>query len=414
MKSQKTNPGSSQNRMSRRSFTGSLFSAAIAPVIAGTPLVHGLAARSKENNAGHELWVSAQGGDADHYAMSWISAADAQATSAQTTSAQPTSVLSGFRGHGAAHHPQQANIMLMFSRSPGTEGIVVDISSGNIIQRFSSPAGHHMHGHGCFSADGSVLFTTESDYRSGEGKLILRDTRNYKIIAEFLTHGIGPHDVHLMPDAKTLVVANGGLRTHPDSGRTILNLDSMQSSLVNIDSASGRLLSQHTLNESKASIRHLDVADDGTVAIATQVQRPAMSDNHLVFLAALHKPGEPSLQLLQAPDALISHFNDYMGSVVINNKERIAGFTSPRGDIAGFWHIDSGELVGYHSFHDVCGLTKTRDEQYFVLSNSAGEIRQLSAISLRENKSLRKNYDNMRWDNHMFSITTQATGLFIS
>lgn len=381
--------------LSRRRFLATAASAAAAPLL-WSPLT----AQAAQNTSGSEAWVSAQGTDAGHFAMSWISPASGSTASA----------LSGFRGHGAAQHPQKPNRMLMFSRSPGTQGVEVDLLSGEITRRFSSLPGHHMHGHGCFSADGSVLFTSESDYRDGTGKLILRDSHNYHIIGEYLTHGVGPHDLQLMPDRKTLVIANGGLRTRPESGAEVLNLDDMHSSLTYLDAASGRLLSQHTLAESKASIRHLDVAPDGTVAVATQLQRKGMSDNHLVALGAVHRPGE-ELRVLTAPGTLMQRFNDYMGSVVINNHERLAGFTSPRGNIAAFWHIDSGELAGYYAFYDVCGLTTSQDERWFVLSNSAGEVRQLNARTLKEDKTLRREYAGMHWDNHMVAINLKANAV---
>ena len=41
-------------------------------------------------------------------------------------------------------------------------------------------------------------------------------------IGELASFGVGPHEVVLMPDGATLVVANGGIRTHPDRDRAKL------------------------------------------------------------------------------------------------------------------------------------------------------------------------------------------------
>lgn len=340
-----------------------------------------------------EMYLSAQGRDDAHFALSWINQQHNAA-----------SVLSGFRGHGAAQHPLEPWRVVMYSRHPGIYAMEVDIRSGQITHRIESPEGHCMHGHGAFSADGQWMYSTESDYRSGEGKILVRDSRNYQLAGEFSTHGMGPHQMLMMPDQHTLAIANGGLRTHPDKSGEILNLDTMDSSLVYINSASGELTGQYRLDEKKASIRHLDVAPDGTVAIATQVQRRAMSNDKLVLLAALHKPGSGELMPLHAPDSLMSKFNDYMGSVAISQHERIAGFTSPRGNLAAFWHLDSGELAGFHAFHDVCGLTTAEQGRYFVLSNSAGEVRYINALSLQEERNRRQQFAGMHWDNHMFTF----------
>jgi hypothetical protein len=38
----------------------------------------------------------------------------------------------------------------------------------------------------------------------------------YKQIGEFEAHGMEPHDIALLSDGRTMVIANGGIRTHPD------------------------------------------------------------------------------------------------------------------------------------------------------------------------------------------------------
>ena len=49
----------------------------------------------------------------------------------------------------------------------------------------------------------------------------------------------GPHEIRLLPQGDTLVVANGGIETHPDSGRSKLNLPTMRPNLayITIDGA---------------------------------------------------------------------------------------------------------------------------------------------------------------------------------
>ena len=47
----------------------------------------------------------------------------------------------------------------------------------------------------------------------------------FRRIGEFDNHGIGTHDISVSDDGRMLVIANGGIETHPDFGRTKLNLD---------------------------------------------------------------------------------------------------------------------------------------------------------------------------------------------
>ena len=345
---------------------------------------------SKKNN---EYWLSAQGRDSENYSLGWVN----------PTSESSDNVATKFRGHGLCQNPAKREQIIMFSRRPGTQGIRLNITTNEQDGVFDCAEDRHMHGHGCYSADGKLLFCAETKISTGEGKITVRDSETLELINEFSSFGIGPHEIALMPDGFTLVVANGGLLTHPDSGREILNLNTMRSTLSYIDSRTGKLISEHLLPETKASIRHLNVAEDGTVAIALQVQRKAMTHNELTPLAAIHKPGQ-EIKLLAAPEALMVKLNDYMGSVVIHNETRLAAFTSPKGDLAMFWHLDDLSLQGYHAFHDVCGLTISQDKQYFVLSNSAGKIRQIDVHSLKQDKTKSLYFPNKSWDNHMISV----------
>ena len=85
---------------------------------------------------------------------------------------------------------------------------------------FATKPDRHFFGHGVFSADGKLLYTTENDYDGARGVIGVRDaTDGYQQIGEFPAHGMEPHDIQLLADGRTMVIANGGIRTHPDSAR---------------------------------------------------------------------------------------------------------------------------------------------------------------------------------------------------
>ena len=90
-----------------------------------------------------------------------------------------------------------------------------------------------------------------------------------------------------------------------------------------------------------------------------------------------------------------------MGSVAICNDSRIAGFASPQGNLAAFWNIDDGQLVGYHRLRDVCGIAVSSQRGAFILSNSFGELRELDAATLEERRERRLKLPAYRWDNHL-------------
>lgn len=351
-----------------------------------------IAAGAHQNRGRSDVWLSAQGDRAKTYGMGLFHSGNA------TNHELPT----GFRGHGVCLHPSHHRVV-MFARRPGKEAIEVDLESHDHRLAFVCKNNRHLFGHGCFSPDGKLLFTTETEIDTGRGLIAIRDANSYELLAEISSHGIGPHELKLLNDSKTLVVANGGILTHPDSGRKKLNLDSMSSNLCYIDSYSGKRLALHRLPEAKASIRHLDVAVDDTVAFAMQFQREAAAHDSLVPLTATHRLGNPP-RLLEAPAAVLMQMRDYIGSVAINNKNRVVGFTSPKGSIALFWDLNNGAFLGYHQLHDVCGIAVTADQRYFALTSSNGQMRLLDAQTLKEDRAHRQHPD-IRWDNHLLLTT---------
>ena len=360
-------------------------------LLAGAP---GLAALGAQN--GTEYWVSARGDSLGNFGLGWV----------DTSSQAGHDMLTGFRGHGVLQHPLRKNSVIFVSRRPGTRALEIDLRTGDRVGEFNCTPGHHLFGHGCFSQDGRVFYTTEGNIADGLGRIVVRDADNYAVLDEWSSHGIGPHDIRLLPDGQTLVVANGGILTRPETGRKPLNLATMTSCLSYVDANTGLLSDEYRVAEPKSSIRHLDVAADGTVAFAIQLQREVTSHDQTVPLAGVHRPGE-GLTLFDQPIPVIDRLQDYVGSVAICNDSRVAGFASPRGNLAVFWNIDDGRLIGYHRLRDVCGIAVSPLRRAFVVSNSFGELRELDAVTLTERRDRRIKLPGYRWDNHLL-VTSSA------
>ncbi len=375
-----------------------LKSLAATSLLAASPSLFARTLADNQNNILTEGWFSAQGSTSDLYGF-----AGQYRKKNHSNSKNYFSGLMGFRGHGGTQHPIDRNRILLFGRRPSTESVEIDLQTGQVSRHFSSGKNRHFFGHGAFSLDGKYLFTSEADLQTNVGKIGIRDAKTYQKLGEFDTYGVGPHQLCVMLDGKNIVVANGGILTRPETGRKQLNLDIMQSNLSYVDIESGDLIEQVGVAESKASIRHIDVAEDGSVAIAMQMQRQACKHQDIVALTAIHKSGQP-IRLLSQPEMLIEQMNDYVGSVAIHPTSRIAGFTSPRGNVVGFWDIDTGEYKGYHALRDVCGIATQIEQSSFVITNSNGLVKTLDAHSLVEKTQLRKHYPQYHWDNHMISI----------
>lgn len=361
-----------------------------------------------------EYIIGAQGRQTGEYGIGWTSPSNIMSNALlngrsfkieEKSSIQLQNM--GFRGHGYAYASQRPNKIIAFARRPGMEAVVVDIEKQQVKPAFTCAEGFHLLGHGCFNVDGTQLYTAESDYINGQGKIVVRDGETFKVLQVWDSGGIGPHEIKLMRDGKTLVVANGGLLTHPETGRKVHNLDTMQSNLCYLDTSSGACLEKVTVPENKASIRHLDIASDGSVAFALQVQREAMSTNDLVPLVGVHRRGSDVI-FLQNHETLLTQMQDYVGSVAVSDRHRVVGATSPKGNVAIFWNINTHDIAGYHLLFDVCGITTCDHGDTFVLSNSAGELRYISATTFKENESRRVVNAAVNWDNHLFAINRQS------
>lgn len=117
-------------------------------------------------------------------------------------------------------------------------------------------------GHALQHGGAPVLFTTETDQQSGNGMLAVRDLTRLNKMDEWPSHGLDPHEMLRLPQAVsgfpagTLLVANGGIPTRAETGRS-KQLDGMDASLVALDPDNGHLLGQWRLDDPRLSIRHL-------------------------------------------------------------------------------------------------------------------------------------------------------------
>lgn len=288
------------------------------------------------------------------------------------------------RGHAAAAHPTRPQ-GVAFARRPGTFALVLDCTTGDVLARLDSPQGRHFYGHGTFDVAGDLLFTTENNYDAGQGRIGIWDVRRgYVRIGEIASHGVGPHDLRLMPDV-TLVVANGGIDTHPASGRQKLNIPTMRPNLSYLD-MDGTLLDQVEPSHPHASIRHLGVRGDGLVALGMQWQGDVAGAPALV---ATHRRGE-GLRILGDQSGLAG----YVGSVAFSGDGSQIAITSPRGGEAQVFAAATGQQLGRFEKADICGVAAL--DRGVILTNGQGGVFGSGAQILAQH--------DLAWDNHLVAI----------
>ncbi|MCD6075612.1 MAG: hypothetical protein K0Q70_2495, partial [Rhodospirillales bacterium] len=298
------------------------------------------------------------------------------------------------RGHGYAQHPARAET-IVFGRRPGSFAALVDAHAGTLVGMIEPPKGRCFYGHGTFSADGACLYVCEHDDASGSGFIGIYDaTRGLRRVDDFAAGGIGPHEVRLMPDGTTLVVAVGGILT--DGNRDKLNIASMDTSLAYIDAASGRVVEQvrPPADRHQLSMRHIDIDAQGRVAIAMQYEGDA---GDAVPLAALHARGDAQFTYLRAPEDDEMRLKHYLGDIAFSVDSATIAATSPVGSAVALWDARSGDYIEITDAADSCGIAALGDG--FLVSGGDGRLRRLSAD---ENEPVAAT--TWMWDNHFVAV----------
>ncbi|QKK31571.1 DUF1513 domain-containing protein [Rhizobium indicum] len=290
------------------------------------------------------------------------------------------------RAHGMAFSASTGKTVA-FARRPGTYAMIFDPWNKSEPIVINSREDRHFYGHGAFSPDGRLLYASENDFDGNRGMIGLYDaTDRFTRIGEFETYGIGPHDMTVSDDGRLLIVANGGIETHPDFGRTKLNLGEMQPSLVLIDAATGALVEKHVLPAEWAelSTRHVDLDGEGRIWFACQYE------GHRKDLPPLvgHFAKGENLTFIDLPEETTRRLANYVGAIAVNRSEGLVGITSPKGGASVTIDARTGKMLAETSVPDAAGIAPARSG--FAVSSYDGDF-----LSTRS---------DVAWDQHIVRI----------
>ncbi|WP_227678414.1 DUF1513 domain-containing protein [Psychrobacter vallis] len=315
--------------------------------------------------------------------------------------------------------------VVVMGRRPSEKFWVLDTAIGQVKYAITATANRHFYGHACYSLDGATLYVTENDAISLAGKIGIYDARHhYQKIAEFDSHGIGPHELIIHPDGDTLVIANGGIKTERAS-REELNLDTMRPSLVYLNRHDGSLLEQIMPEHNQMSVRHLAMHDNGTVMIGIQFQ----GAKHInVPLVLTHKRGETDFRPLIMPNNQWQRFHQYIASVAVDSERNQLCVTTPIGGCAAIFDLNTHRLTDAVSLPDCAGASvlsnnsssKTKqthehsEKAGFIVSDGQGQlttlsIRDIPATDISSSDSAGRifadsQYHMMSFDNHLQAL----------
>lgn len=247
------------------------------------------------------------------------------------------------RAHGLLAEP--AGHLLAVARRPG-DWLMRWSRDGRRLQEHWIEPDRAFNGHLLASADGRLLYSSETDLESGAGLVGVRDARTLERLATWPTHGLDPHELLWDADG-SLLVANGGIPTRPETGRAKRGLERMDPSLVRLDPSSGRLLGQWRLDDARLSVRHL-ARQGARTAIALQAEHDDPARRAAAPVLALFDGAQ--LRLAETP---LLPLAGYGGSVAGAAGRFFVG--CPRAGGTGCWNAD-GHWLGFVPLAEACPL----------------------------------------------------------
>lgn len=257
------------------------------------------------------------------------------------------------RAHGLWAEP--GGTLLAAARRPGDWLVRLGRDGRARTWGWIEPA-RAFNGHLIASADGRWLYTTETDLETAEGLVGVRDAASLEKVDEWPTHGMDPHEL-LLDTGGSLVVANGGIPTLPETGRLKVELHRMDASLVRLDTRTGERLGQWRLADPRLSLRHM----------AWSAPLPGGGRRLGIALQAEHERAEA-----KAAAPLLAQF-DGRGLRTFEAGHALAGYggdiafaagrfavSCPRAHGVALWHAD-GRWDAFVPLDEVCPLAAQRD-----------------------------------------------------
>ncbi len=259
-----------------------------------------------------------------------------------------------FLPHGIAIDPRDPCRIVAFEKiGPGC--CEIDLASGTLTRTILPTEDRWFYGHGAFSADGSLLYSTETVNSRESGVIGVRDAQTFKYLGEFPTHGENPHDCHLIDNGTVLLVANGGGALGTD----------LKPCVTYVDIESRRLLERLELDDERFNTGHLSLSAGGTLVVVS-APRKGLTPQDLGAVSM--RRGREPLRVRREPAEVAARMTGESLSVEAHEPTGVAAVTHSLGTMVSFWSLERLDLVKTIELPRARGVTLTRDGRSFIVS----------------------------------------------
>ncbi|WP_444995908.1 DUF1513 domain-containing protein [Aliikangiella sp. IMCC44359] len=270
-----------------------------------------------------------------------------------------------FLAHGIHRNPTNKNQLAIFEKK-GPHACEYDLSSRKITRSIPKINNRYFYGHGAYSLDGKILFSTETELTGLNGLIGIRNSSDLTYLGEFPSYGKEPHECKLIDNGKTLVVTNGGGDKNGEPP-----------SVTYIDVNSQKLIEKVELTRAELNTGHLAIGEKGDLVVVS-APRAGLGKEHLGGVSI--RPKGQRLESISNPEAVTQKMLGEALSVSIHNKKRIAVVTHPDGNMVTFWSIADRKLLKVLDMPRPRGVELTVDQSQFLISY--GNNANLATVSV--------------------------------
>ena len=271
----------------------------------------------------------------------------------------------GFLPHGFAQNPLRPNRIWTIEKW-GSSAAEIDVEQQEVIATLKAPNDTQFFGHGLFSPKGDVLFIVRADMRTGKGHCIGYDATSYEPVLDYQVTPGGLHESRLLPDGTFLVASNGApviIRKGVFEKAEAIE----KSSLVHVESKTGKILDKKFISDIEQVIGHFVVTNNGTIVALSSPRRDSGQKSGAIYLGHIKKP---NLKRVDWGKDMDSHLSGEMLSVAVSETDGVAMVTNPGSSTLLFIDLRDGAFMG--SIHgDAHGVSFDRDLGKFIATGSS-------------------------------------------
>jgi hypothetical protein len=279
-------------------------------------------------------------------------------------------IYTDFLPHGIAIDPLNAHRLVTFQKI-GAGCCEIDLATRQVSRTIPPTEGRWFYGHGAFSADGRLLYSTETVNSEQRGVIGVRDAATLEYLGEFPTFGENPHDCHLIDAGKVLLVTNGGGAIDTP----------LRPCVTWVDVASQRLLDKQELGSERFNTGHLSLWE-GEGLVVVSAPRKGLTEKDLGAVSM--RRGQDPLRTMAEPAAVAARMYGEALSVAIHEPSATAAVTHPGGNMVTFWSMRTLTLAKMVELPFARGVTLTRDGRTFVVSYGlSADLVQIAPDSLK-------------------------------